>query len=46
MHKEEWLSGRRHHTRNVAWGKPHREFESHLLRGPIVYRLGRKLFKL
>ena len=29
---EEWLSGRRHHTRNVAWGKPHREFESHLLR--------------
>ena len=31
---EEWLSGLRHHTRNVAWGKPYREFESHLLRRP------------
>lgn len=29
---EEWLSGRRHHTRNVAYGKLYRGFKSHLFR--------------
>ena len=29
---EEWLSGLRYLTRNQAWGKLHRGFESHLFR--------------
>src|SRR3954465_1007105 len=36
---ERWLSGRKHRTRNAAYGQPYRGFESHPLRhatGPLV----------
>src|SRR5690348_3082688 len=29
---ERWLSGRKHRTRNAAYGQPYRGFESHPLR--------------
>ena len=32
MKMERWLSGRKHHTANVARGKPLHGFESHPLR--------------
>lgn len=37
MTQEEWLSGRRHRTRNAARGQPLREFESHLLRQSLIF---------
>src|SRR4051794_22451114 len=34
---ERWLSGRKHRTRNAAYGQPYRGFESHPLRHNRVF---------
>lgn len=33
---ERWLSGRKHRTRNAAYGQPYRGFESHPLRQQLI----------
>jgi hypothetical protein len=38
IHLERWLSGRRHRTRNAAYGKLYREFESLPLRSCFILR--------